>query len=156
MSKAVRMIQYNVRKQGPVLDSLMNDEITRGATVIAIQEPHARKIQGRLLTTPMGHQEWVKMVPTICREGRWAIRSMLWINKQAEAEQVPIQSPDLTAAIVRLAERTILVVSVYVPVTDAQALKDTCEELRRTIEMVRSSSGTAVKLVIMGDFNRHD
>lgn len=150
------MIQHNVRKQGPVLDSLMNDVTIRDATVLAIQEPHARKIQGRLLTTPMGHQEWVKMVPTICREGRWAIRSMLWINKHAEAEQVPIHSPDLTAAIVRLAERTILVASVYVPVTDVQALKDTCEELRRTMETVRGSAGEAVELAIMGDFNRHD
>lgn len=44
---------------------------------------------------------------------------MLWINKQAEAEQVLIHSPDLTAAIIRLTERTILVASVYVPVTDA-------------------------------------
>ena len=46
--------------------------------------------------------------------------------------------------------------SVYVPVTDAQALKDTCEELRRTMETVRGSAGEAVELAIMGDFNRHD
>lgn len=86
MNKSVRIIQLNVRKQGAVHDSLMNDEAIRDAVVLAIQEPQARRIQGRLLTTPMGHHKWTKMVPSSWREGRWAIRSMLWINKEVEAE----------------------------------------------------------------------
>jgi len=36
---------------------------------------------------------------------------MLWINKEAEAEQVQIESPDMTAAIIRLPECQVLVVS---------------------------------------------
>jgi hypothetical protein len=86
MSKTFRMIQLNVRKQGAVHDSLMNDEGIEDAIVLAIQEPHARIIQGRLLTTPMTHHKWRKMVPSTWREGRWAIRSMLWVNKDVEAE----------------------------------------------------------------------
>lgn len=97
MSRTFRIIQLNVRKQGAVHDSLMNDEQTQDAAVLAIQEPQARRIHGRLLTTPMGHHKWTKMVPSTWREGRWAIRSMLWINKDVEAEQVRIESPDLTA-----------------------------------------------------------
>jgi hypothetical protein len=85
-----------------VHDSLMNDAATRDATVMAIQEPQARRIQGRLLTTPMGHHKWTKMVPSTWREGRWAIRSMLWVKKDVEAEQVPVDSPDITAAVIRL------------------------------------------------------
>ena len=54
------------------------------------------------------------MVPTIWREGKWAIRSMPWVNKDTEAEQVPIESPDIIAAIVRLLGRLVLVASVYV------------------------------------------
>jgi hypothetical protein len=115
MSKTFRMIQLNVRKQGAVHDSLMNDEGIQDATVLAIQEPHARRIQGRLLTTPMTHHKWRKMVPSTWREGRWAIRSMLWVNKDVEAEQIPIESPDITAAIVRLPGWLVLVASVYVP-----------------------------------------
>jgi hypothetical protein len=80
------MIQLNMRKQGEVHDSLMNDEEIRSAAVLAIQEPHARRIQGRLLTTPMGHHKWTKMVPSSFREGRWPIRSMLWVYKEVEAE----------------------------------------------------------------------
>ena len=41
---------------------------------------------------------------------------MLWIRKDVEAEQVLMQSSDLTAAVLRLLDRSILVVSVYVEV----------------------------------------
>ncbi|KAJ3461050.1 hypothetical protein MRS44_011917 [Fusarium solani] len=96
------------------------------------------------------------MVPTAVREGRWAIWSMLWVNKDVETEQVPIESPDMAAVIVRLPDRLVLEVSVYVPGGDVQALRDTCINLRKTITDVRRGSGRAVDMVIAGDFNRHD
>jgi hypothetical protein len=40
---------------------------------------------------------------------------MLWVNKEVEAEQVPIDSPDVTAAVIRLPDRLVLTASVYVP-----------------------------------------
>ncbi|OQD66254.1 hypothetical protein PENANT_c364G09609, partial [Penicillium antarcticum] len=156
MNKPLRIIQLNVRKQGAVLESLMNDEETKDAVALAIQEPQARRIQGRLLTTPMGHHKWTKMVPSTWREGRWAIRSMLWVNKDIEAEQVAIESPDLTAAIVRLPERLIFMASVYVEGGEASALEDACDHLRKAILKVRRDTGAVVDIMIMGDFNRHD
>lgn len=150
------MIQLNVRKQGETHDSLINDEEIQDATVLAIQEPHARRIQGRLLTTPMGHHKWTKMVPSSWREGRWPIRSMLWVNKEVEAEQVRIETPDITAAVVRLPDRLILVASVYVPGGDSQALRETCNSLRKAVRDVSSGAGVVVEVLIAGDFNRHD
>ena len=137
MHRNLRIIQLNVRKQGAVHKSLMNDGETENVTALAIQEPQARRIQGRLLTTPIGHHKWTKMVPSTWREGRWAIRSMLWINKDIEAEQVPIESPDLTAAVIRLPECLIFIVLVYVEGGDASALDDVCDRLRKAITKVR-------------------
>ncbi|KAF4230065.1 hypothetical protein CNMCM8980_005994 [Aspergillus fumigatiaffinis] len=65
--------------------------------------------------------------------GDSAIRSMLWINKDAEAEQVSVESPDLTAAVIRLPERLIFMASVYVEGGDAHALRDACNHLRKAI-----------------------
>lgn len=70
MSRVFNMFQLNVRKQGEVHDSLMNDEEIPNATVLAIQEPYARRIQGRLLTTLMQHHRWIKMILSTWREGR--------------------------------------------------------------------------------------
>ncbi|EAQ90422.1 hypothetical protein CHGG_02357 [Chaetomium globosum CBS 148.51] len=148
MSRTLHLIQLNVRKQGVVHESLMNDKDIQNATVLAIQEPQARRIHGRLLTTPIGHHKWIKMVPSTWREGRWAVRSMLWVNKDVEAEQVPIGSPDMTAAILRLPGRQVLVVSVYVPNQDPQALRETCDNLRKTITDARRDAGTTVDVEI--------
>ena len=156
MSSTFRMIQLNVRKQGEVHDSLMNDEEIKDATVLAIQEPQAHRVKGRLLTTPMGHHKWTKIVPSSWREERWPIRSMLWVNKEVEAEQIPIDSPDMTVAIIRLPGRQVLVASVYVPCADPQALRDSCNNLRKAVRDARRNSGSMVDIVIAGDFNRHD
>jgi endonuclease/exonuclease/phosphatase family metal-dependent hydrolase len=134
----------------------MNDEEMQDVTVVAIEEPHARRMQGRLLTTPMLHHKWTKMVPSTWREGRWPIRSMLWVSREVEAEQVRIESPNLTAAIIRLHERQVLVVSVYIPGGDTQALRETCNKLDEAITDVRRRASTVVDVVLAGDFNQHD
>jgi len=82
---------------------------------------------------------------------------MLWVNKEVEAEQVRIEFLDITAAIIRLPERQVLVVSVYVPGEDPPpALRDTCNNLYKAIYDVRRNAGTVVDVVIARDFNRHD
>ncbi|OKO97584.1 hypothetical protein PENSUB_10010 [Penicillium subrubescens] len=73
-----------------------------------------------------------------------------------EAEQVWIESPDLTAAVIRLPERRIFIASVYIEGGDASALDDACDHLRKAITKVRRGAGTVVDIIIIGDFNRHD
>jgi Endonuclease-reverse transcriptase len=59
-------------------------------------------------------------------------------------------------AIIRLPGRQVLVVSVYVPGVDPQALRDSCNNLRKAVHDARRNAGTVVDVVIAGDFNRHD
>jgi hypothetical protein len=81
---------------------------------------------------------------------------MLWIRKDIEVEQVLIQSSDLTAAVLRLSDRSILVVSVYVEGENTAALLDTTEMLHQLIQETRTRIGTRVDVALAGDFNRHD
>ena len=78
---------------------------------------------------------------------------MLWIRKDIEIEQIPVQSADLTAVVLRLPDRSILVVSVYVQGNDTEALIDTTEKLRQLTEETRNRIGTRVDVIFAGDFN---
>jgi exonuclease III len=81
---------------------------------------------------------------------------MLWINKDVEAEQVLIKSPDLTAAVIRLPERLIFMASVYVEGGDAHTLHDACNHLCKAITKVQRDRDTVVEVMIIGDFNHHN
>ena len=156
MNRTLQILQLNVRKQQSVQHSLMNDTQLRDFGVLAISEPYARVIDGRVTTVPMGHTNWTKMVPSVQCQERWAFRSMLWVRKDIEAEQIPVQSSDLTAAVLRLPGRSILAVSVYVAGQDEEALLDSTNKLNQLIQETRNRIGTRVDVILAGDFNRHD
>ena len=124
MHKTLQVLQLNVRKQSTVQQSLMNDKQLKDFGVLAISEPYAWKTDNMVVTVPMGHPNWTKVIPTVQHEERWAVRSMLWIRKDIEAEQVSVQSADLTAAVLRLPDRSVLVVSVYIEGKNVEALQD--------------------------------
>ena len=139
-----------------VQQSLMNDPRLRDFGVLAISEPYSWTTGNEVITIPMGRANWTKMIPTVQRRERWAVRSMLWIRKDIEVEQVPVPSSDLTAAVLRLPDRSILVVSVYVEGQDAEALRDTTRKLHHLIQESQNKIGTRVDVILAGDFNRHD
>jgi hypothetical protein len=69
---------------------------------------------------------------------------------------VSIESPDLTAAVIRLPERLIFIVLVYVEGGDTAVLLETYDYLRKAIIEVRRYIGIALEIIIVGDFNRYD
>jgi exonuclease III len=134
----------------------MNDKQLEEFGVLAISEPYAWVTNGTVVTVPIGHSNWTKLIPTVQHREKWGVRSMLWIRKDIEAEQVPMPSADLTAAVLRLLDRSILIVSVYIRANDTNALSETMDMVRAAIQATRSRVGTRVDVILAGDFNRHD
>jgi hypothetical protein len=61
---------------------------------------------------------------------------MLWINKDVEAEQVLIKSPDLIVAVIQLPKQLIFMASIYIEGGDAHTLCDACNHLYKAITKV--------------------
>src|SRR3954467_9775026 len=96
------------------------------------------------------------MISTERHDGRWPIRSMLWVRSDIEAEQIPVASSDLTAAILQLPDRAVLVVSVYVEGKNEEALISTIRLLNILVVNIRGRDGIRTDILIMGDFKRRD
>ena len=81
---------------------------------------------------------------------------MLWIHKDVEAEQVPVNSYDLTAAVLYLQEYTVLIVSIYIPCNDKQTLITAMHLINKLINDARRKAPKELQVLLLGDFNRHD
>ena len=81
---------------------------------------------------------------------------MLWIRKDIECEQVAVPPADITAALLRLPDRLVLVSSVYVEGRDAKALTEITSLLDQLIRETHERLGTRVDVVFASDFNRRD
>jgi hypothetical protein len=156
MHRDLRIFQLNVRKQDTVQLGVMNDADLSDYAVLSLTEPYARLVDGAVVTAPNSHNNWTKMVPSIAKSEGWPIRSMLWVRRDLESEQVVVPSPDLTAAVLRLQDRRVLMVSVYVQCNDVSALLAAVREVGNLISRFRSGTGERTDVVVAGDFNRHD
>ena len=81
---------------------------------------------------------------------------MIWARKDLEIEQLPLNSCNLTAVLVHLPDRSILVVSVYIPGMDPVALQRTLGLLQQLIESVQHRIGTRVDIILASNFNQHN
>ena len=96
------------------------------------------------------------MIPTTHHDSRWAIQSMLWIRKDLEAQQIAVESADITVAVLHLLDQLILIGSIYIPLVDPRALQHTLQLLQQLIEITRCQISTRMDIVMAGDFNQHD
>jgi hypothetical protein len=93
---------------------------------------------------------------TVVHDGRWPIRSMLWIRKDLEARQISVDSADITAAVLRLPDRSILIIrfSLYVPKANLTALQRILPLLQQIIDSTYRQTDTRLDILVAGDFNR--
>ena len=96
-----------------------------------------------------------KVEPEARDKTGWVYRSMLWIKNDIEMEQVQAPSSDITTALIWLPHQTILLVSVYVEGNSQVALSDATATIASIIAKAKLRSDS-LKLIIVGDFNRHD
>jgi hypothetical protein len=81
---------------------------------------------------------------------------MLWIRKDLEARQIALDSADITAAVLRLPDRSILILSIYVPKADLATLQRILQLLQQAIRSAYHQTHTRLDVLVAGDFNRHD
>ncbi|KAK4120182.1 hypothetical protein N657DRAFT_683764 [Parathielavia appendiculata] len=74
----LKILQLNVHKRKEVQQSLLNDEDIKDYAVLAVSEPYARTVDEAVVTVPMGHHNWTKLIPTTKWNTTWPIRSMMW------------------------------------------------------------------------------
>ena len=151
-----------MRKMSGVQDALYNDQELWDFDLILMQEPHYCEFDNNIHITGTGpNYEVIK--PKITAQGNQEgrIRSCIWANKNSEYVQISTDSNDITIIILQLANRNILVASVYVPNStndkeeDEQQLARRMQEIQRAFEREKITNPD-LEILVAGDFNRHD
>lgn len=106
---------------------------------------------------------WLKFTPTRRRNKRAPVRACIWAAKQVTATQLPVDSADITAIAIRLDQRRIIVVSVYIPAYNTRKTKEENRiKLETRLNLINQLAqeellrNPHVELLIAGDFNRHN
>ena len=138
------------------MHSLMNDKEFEAFGALLISEPNAwRNQDGVVISSPMAHRNWTKVVPSFINDKGWAYRSMIWLRSDLEIEQISVASSDITAAYIWLPNQVVLIFSVYIECADQEALLSAIQHISETATLARRRF-PSIELIIAGDFNRHD
>ncbi len=156
MSKSLNILQLNAQKSPAVQLNLLNDEDLANYGILMLSEPHAWRIDGEVIVTTVSHSFWQPFLPSTINPEGWPFRAMIWVNKNLQAIQMEIASPDICAVVLLLGTRTLLTISVYIPEKNQEALKNAVRLIHLTVQNARSQFGEQLELVIAGDFNCHD
>jgi hypothetical protein len=81
---------------------------------------------------------------------------MLWVRRDIEFEQVSAPSADLTVALLRLPDRLVLIVSVYMEGANDVALSGTMRLLNNTVSTAQCRGSPCLNVVVASDFYRYD
>jgi hypothetical protein len=159
MHKDLKILLANMRKMNGTQQSTMNDTEFSKYSVILITEPYLfQNHEGEFVATPQYHTHWSPILPnTLSAEER--PRAMIWTHKDIKIKPVKSTSSDLTAVLIEMNDRKILVIVVYVPAkssSEDEELHSRLDYIRSVVSETRQNHSEPVELVIGGDFNRHD
>ncbi|KFY95020.1 hypothetical protein V500_02979, partial [Pseudogymnoascus sp. VKM F-4518 (FW-2643)] len=108
------------------------------------------------------HHYWEPILPHTRILGAYGkrFRSMIYVQKRESFQQIEIDSPDLTAVVLKRGSLRILCISAYTAQTSSPAesltvLQTNIKLIEDTISKTRANHPD-IQIVIGGDFNRHD
>jgi hypothetical protein len=156
MSRSLRFLQLNVQKRRNVQHSVMNDVNLKEYAALVLSEPYVFEMDGKVTTSPIGHQDRMAILPSKRHFGRWAVRSMLWVRRDIDCEQMNMPSADLTVALLQLPDQSVLLASVHVEGGNVAALSGTMSLLNEAIHIAQRRGGPRLDIVVASDFNRLD
>jgi hypothetical protein len=158
-------MHLNVGKQRTVQHGLLNDETPKGYVAPAILEPYVYEQPETEEPTISPDQHWQIFTLTIRRQDghiRHAFRAALWVTKRVRSIQIPVDSYDTAAVLLKLQHRNLLVVASYDP-------RDRNSTAAREAALVRQLQGltdaarlatietadTPLDVLLCTDSNRH-
>lgn len=161
MIQQLHVLQANLCKSRETQLSLLNDEGLQDFGLLLIQEPHCVEVNGQIVTAPRHHPYRTTYTPTLHHaHGRWPFRSMIWAHHDTPVRPLPVASSDITAVLMSIGGRHILVFSIYVPRREDGPDNPLLGHLRQIHDTVQQTQRdlvpAALDVMIGGDFNRHD
>jgi len=153
----LKWLTANLRKMEDAQRALLTDEDIKDHSMLLIQEPHCRRTnEGGVRALPQQQADWQQFIPSTSRNKKFPIRSLMYVKQHLRAQQIPVDSPDITAVELTLGEMAIVAVSIYVP--HAPVRERGKRRIRRQLQLIREIKDTrpAHELILAGDFNRHD
>jgi len=143
----------------------MNDEGLANFDAIAIVEPHIFQDPDTGKPHTGYYRDWQAVTPTVHRTDghlRHSFRAMIWVNHKLRITRVPVQSYDITAALIHYPEGPKLIIVAYdsndntnQATTQAEALQEKLQLIDSTIRASRQEHGQDLGLLFYSDMNRH-
>src|SRR4051794_39360988 len=94
--------------------SLLNNHRLHDYSLLLVSEPHYFTIDGKVEVTLTHYWYWLPILFTITVEERWLLQAMIWVHRNIHVNPVLIDSLDLAAATIKINDRLLLIISVYI------------------------------------------
>ncbi len=112
-----RIIELNAGRQKETKWSLINDNRTTLADILLIQEPYICDNGDRNLSVHT-HLEWTIYLSTAKSQAiriQNSYRSLIWTHERLSALQIPVESSNITAVLVEVANYLVIIISTHLP-----------------------------------------
>ena len=161
VSRALRVLQANLRKGPETHLSLLNDRSLQSCDLLMISEPSVFLMHDTVCSHL--HAHWTPLWSSQRHPSSGGLRphrSMIWLNQKTfPHRQIDIASADIAAVLLFTPSPT-LAVSAYIPPgrgpEGTRTLLQGLDAIRDAHRRVRCEYGANIDILIVGDFNRHD